>query len=81
MKRLVKRLIRAAYRRTEFIRRPFRAELEAGLKSCVAGSFDEVRLVMEDLVAEVYRLQDQVSALKTEVASLRASDQEFARLP
>jgi hypothetical protein len=33
MKRLIKRAMRAVYRRTEFIRRPIRAELEAGLKA------------------------------------------------
>ena len=74
MKRLVKRMLRALYRRTEFIRRPLREELEANLKTCVAGSFDEVRLVMEDLVAEVYRLQHQVAELRDEVSRLNEAE-------
>jgi hypothetical protein len=74
MKRLIKRAMRAVYRRTEFIRRPIRAELEAGLKACVAGSFEEVRVVMDDLVSEVYRLQNQVADLRAEVTTLRGRD-------
>ena len=72
MKRQLKRILLAAYRRTEFIRRPLRAELEANFKTCVASSFDEVRIAMDGLVAEVYRLQDQVTSLREEVASLHA---------
>ena len=74
MKRLVKRVLKAIYRRTEFLRRPMRKELEALFKGCVASSFDEVRLVMEDLVLELYRLQDEVANLKDEVARLRDED-------
>jgi hypothetical protein len=74
MKRLIKRSLRALYRRTEFIRRPLRAELEALFKGCVATSFDEVRVVMEDLVIEVYWLRDEIDALKEEVALLREDD-------
>ncbi len=74
MKRLLKRFLRNLYQRTEFIRRPIRAELEANLKTCVAGSFEEVRMVMDDLVTEVYRLQHQVAELKDEIAELKASD-------
>ena len=76
MKRLVKRVLRALYRRTEFLRRPMRNELEALFKGCVASSFDEVRLVMEDLVLELYRLQDEVAGLKQEVARLRDGNAE-----
>lgn len=82
MKRLVKLVIKAVYRRTEFLRRPMRKELEVLFKGCVASSFDEVRLVMEDLVLELYRLQDEVAGLKDEVARLRdgdASDAEETR--
>jgi hypothetical protein len=71
MKRFIKRILRAGYRRTEFLRRPMRKELETLFKGCVASSFDEVRLVMEDLVLELYRLQDEVADLKDEVARLR----------
>lgn len=71
MKRLVKRVLRALYRRTEPLRRPMHRELETLFKACVASSFDEVRLVMEDLVLEVYRLQDEVAGLREEVARLR----------
>jgi hypothetical protein len=74
MKRMIKRAMRAVYRKTEFIRRPIRAELEAGLKTCVAGSFEEVRVVMDDLVSEVYRLQNQVADLRAEVATLRGRE-------
>lgn len=70
MKRFLKRVLRAAYRRTEPLRRPIRAELEANFKTCVSSSFDEVRLAMDGLVAEVYRLQDQVESLRAEVARL-----------
>lgn len=76
MKRMVKRVLRAIYRRTEFLRRPMRKELEVLFKGCVASSFDEVRLVMEDLVLELYRLQDEVSGLKDEVARLREGETE-----
>lgn len=76
MKRLVKRVLRAVYRRTGFLRRPIRKEFEALFKGCVAASFDEVRLVMEDLVVEVYRLQDEVSGLKDEIARLRDADRD-----
>jgi predicted nucleic acid-binding Zn-ribbon protein len=78
MKRLVKRILKAIYARTEFLRRPMRKELETLFKGCVASSFDEVRLVMEDLVLELYRLQDEVAALRGEVAELRgkADDNE-----
>ena len=62
----------SVYKRTELIRRPLRAELEANFKSCITSSFDEVRLAMDGLVAEVYRLQDQVASLQEEVASLHA---------
>lgn len=84
MKRLVKRALKAVYRRTEFLRRPMRNELEVLFKGCVASSFDEVRLVMEDLVLELYRLQDEVAGLKDEVARLRDgedadADEEDAR--
>jgi hypothetical protein len=75
MKRLVKRVLKAIYRRTEFLRRPMRKELEVLFKGCVASSFDEVRLVMEDLVLELYRLQDEVAGLKEEVARLRDGDE------
>ena len=74
MKRLVKRMLRALYRRAEFLRRPMRKELEVLFKGCVASSFDEVRLVMEDLVLELYRLQDEVAGLREEVAQLRDGD-------
>jgi len=78
MKRLVKRILLALFRRMGFLLRPLRSELEANLKVCVAGSFDEVRLVMDDLVAEVYRLQRQVADLKDDLARLNeARDQEF----
>ena len=70
MKRTLKRILLAVYRRTEFIRRPLRAELEANFKNCVTESFDEVRVAIDGLVAEVYRLQDQVTSLQAEVASL-----------
>jgi hypothetical protein len=78
MKRFIKRAFRAAYGRTEFIRRPLREELEANLKACVSGSFDEVRMVMDDLVAEVCRLQNQVADLSVEVARLNAAQDDFA---
>ena len=78
MKRLVKRVLKAIYRRTEFLRRPMRNELEVLFKGCVASSFDEVRLVMEDLVLELYRLQDEVAGLKDEVARLRGDDADEA---
>ena len=80
MKRLLKRFIRAAYQKTESIRRPIREELEANLRTCVSGSFAEVRLVMDDLVAEVYRLQNQVSELSIEVARLNAANPDYASL-
>ncbi|HEY2156073.1 MAG TPA: hypothetical protein VGH33_10620 [Isosphaeraceae bacterium] len=76
MKRLVKRVLKAIYARTEFLRRPVRKELEILFKGCVSSSFDEVRLVMEDLVLEVYRLQDEVAGLREEVARLREVDEE-----
>jgi hypothetical protein len=74
MKRLVKRTLKAIYARTEFLRRPIRKELEVLFKACVSSSFDEVRLVMEDLVLEVYRLQDEVAGLREEVARLREGE-------
>ncbi len=63
--------LKAIYARTEFLRRPVRKELEVLFKGCVSSSFEEVRLVMEDLVHEVYRLQDEVAGLREEVARLR----------
>ncbi len=74
MKRLVKRTLKAIYARTDFFRRPIRKELEVLFKGCVSSSFDEVRLVMEDLVLEVYRLQDEVAGLREEVARLRENE-------
>ena len=76
MKRLVKRTLKAIYARTEFLRRPVRKELEILFKGCVSSSFDEVRLAMEDLVLEVYRLQDEVAGLREEVARLREGEVE-----
>ncbi len=78
MKRLVKRILLALFRRMGFILRPLRNELEANLKICVAGSFDEVRVVLDDLVVEVYRLEQHVLDLRDEVARLNeARDQEI----
>jgi uncharacterized protein involved in exopolysaccharide biosynthesis len=71
VKRFVKKLLLGCYARTEFIRRPMRAELQAEMRSSVSGTFEEVRVVLEDLVTEVYRLQRQVSELQDEVARLR----------
>jgi hypothetical protein len=82
MKRLVKRTLKAIYARTEFLRSPIRKELEVLFKGCVSSSFDEVRLVMEDLVLEVYRLQDEVTGLREEVARLQqgaGEDEDDAR--
>jgi len=79
MKRLAKRIVRALYARSEFIRRPIREELEANFRACVASSFDEVRVVMDDLVAEVYRLQAQVGDLRAGVETLREEQAEGAR--
>jgi hypothetical protein len=76
MKRLVKRTLKAIYARTEFLRRPIRNELAGLFKACVSSSFDEVRLVMEDLVLEVYRLQDEVAGLREEVARLREGEDD-----
>jgi hypothetical protein len=78
MKRLVKRALKAIYRRTEFLRRPIHAEFERSFKSCVSTSFDDVRVAMEDLVTEVYRLQAQVVELKDEVARLREGERTAA---
>jgi hypothetical protein len=76
MKRRIKRVLKALFARTEFLRRPLRNELESLFKGCVATSFDEVRLVVEDLVLEVYRLQDEVAGLREEVARLREDRDE-----
>jgi len=76
MKRVVKRVLKALYRRTEFLRAPIRAEFETSFKGCVSASFDDVRVAMEDLVTEVYRLQAQVVELKDEVARLRQGERE-----
>ena len=78
MKRLVKCALKAIYRRTEFLRAPIRAEFETSFKTCISASFDDVRVAMEDLVTEVYRLQLQVVELKDEVAQLRQEERSAA---
>ena len=78
MKRLIKRILKSIYGRTEFLRTPIRAELQSTLKVCVDHSFDEVRVVLEDLVREVYRLQNEVASLKSEVSRLGGAEDERA---
>ena len=76
IKRFVKRVLMGLYRRTESLRRLLLAEFEANFRTCFASSFEEVRLSLDGLVAEVYRLQAQVEELREETARLRLERHE-----
>jgi hypothetical protein len=78
MKRLIRRAFKAVYRRMEFIRAPIRAEFSDQFKQCISVSFDDVRVAMEDLVGEVFRLQEQVAELRAEVIQLREEERSAA---
>jgi hypothetical protein len=68
MKRLVKRVLKAAWRSTEPLRRPIQYKLENFLRRALqpaeAGLLGESDVLMDHVIRELVRLQCQVEALQ-----------------
>jgi hypothetical protein len=77
MKRLLKRVLKAAWRSTEPIRRPILAKLEnflrRALRTADQGLLQETDVLMDQVVRELIRLQDQVQAMQQVLMELLAA--------
>lgn len=81
MKRLIKRPLKAVWRFTLPVRRPFVARFEAMIVRCCASTRQphycqvsvETGVVMDHLVREVVRLQSQVEQLQLAVDDLASA--------
>ncbi len=85
MKSLLKAILKPFWRATLPIRRPFTARLEAFFRRCmpvppppaVDKTAAEITVVLDHVIRELLRLQDQVALLRETVEDL-ASDREDA---
>lgn len=71
MKRHVKRVLRAGWNATFPLRRPFLVRLEAFFRRCMPNSA-EATIVMDHVVRELLRLQEQVDYLQSTLEEMRA---------
>jgi hypothetical protein len=79
----MKRLVKILWRLSWPVRRPFQARLEVFLSGCLARALetqnparvvaDEVNLVLDTVVAEQFRLQEQVDDLRHLLADTSAA--------
>jgi hypothetical protein len=79
----MKRLVKILWRWTSPVRRPFQTRLEAFLAGCLARALetqnparvvaDEVGLVLDAVVAEQFRLQEQLDDLRGMLAEMSAA--------
>jgi CRP-like cAMP-binding protein len=72
MKRLVKRVMRGCWHATFPLRRPLIVRTEAFLRRCLP-SHGESTIVLDHVVRELVRLQDQVAALHETLDEIRAA--------
>jgi hypothetical protein len=71
MKRLVKRVMRACWHATFPLRRPLILRAEAFLRRCLS-DHGESTIVLDHVVRELVRLQDQIDALQATLEEIRA---------
>ena len=71
MKRHVKRMLRAGWNATFPLRRPLAVRLEAFLRGCIPNAPDPT-IVLDHVVRELLRLQEQVDYLQATVEEMRA---------
>jgi hypothetical protein len=79
----MRRLVKVLWRLTWPVRRPFQIRLEAFLATCLARALetqnparvvsDEVNLVLDTVVAEQFRLQEQIDELRRMLAEPSAA--------
>lgn len=74
MKRLVKRMLKAVWRRTEPLRRPILHKLVSFLRRALqpteSGLVTETDVLMDHVIRELVRLQYQVDALQQTILEL-----------
>lgn len=84
MKRMVKRIARPLWRATSPVRRPIAARVEAFLRHCLvvtpppSDAAEEVVLMMDYVVREIVRLQDDVDGLRLAVEAIAAERENYA---
>lgn len=82
MKRLIKKVLKAAWRSTEFLRRPVARKFEAYLSRCLRPTerllADETSTLMEHVVRELVRVQRQLDCLQQTVDELAEGRRELA---
>jgi len=71
MKRLVKRMLRAGWNATLPLRHPMITRSEAFLRRCVAENAAST-IVLDHVVRELVRVQDQLDALQATLDEMRA---------
>ena len=70
MKRRLKAILKAGWRATFPLRRPFTTRLEAFLRRCLSSQSDDRDVVLDHVIRELVRLQDQVERLQESVDAL-----------